>query len=71
MGPFTRVHQLGTIPVLDSSGRAIDSVRISGRMVLPLSIAMPTGDATQPPQRYFLSLALGELVYLHEQVPVT
>ncbi len=68
---FMRVHKLGSIPVLDAAGRTIDTVRISGRMALPLSIEKPVDGGRQPPDRYFLSVTLGELAYLHEQIPVS
>lgn len=71
MSCFTRVHKLNQIPVIDQQGRQIDVVQISGRMVLPLSVEKPVAGGAQPPDRYFLSLGLGELAYIHEQVPVT
>lgn len=71
MSCFTRVHKLNQIPVLDASGHQIDVVQVSGRMALPLSIEKPVAGGAQPPHRYFLSLGLNELAYLHEQVPVS
>ncbi len=70
MSCFIRVHKLNQIPVLDEKGHAIDTFTVSGRMVLPLSIERPAIDQKQPAQRYFLSISLGELAYLHEQIPV-
>lgn len=70
-GPFTRVHKLLSIPVLNTQGRTIGIVPVLGRMALPLSIEKPVAGGSEPSDRYFLTLALGELVYLHEQVPVT
>jgi hypothetical protein len=71
MSCFTRVHKLNQIPVLDERGCQIDVVQVSGRMTLPMSIERPVDGGAQPPLRYFLSLGLGQLAYLHEQVPVT
>ena len=71
MSCFTRVHKLGAIPVLDAKGLQIDVVQVSGRMALPLSIEKPVDGGAAPSQRYFLSMGLNELAYLHEQVPVT
>lgn len=70
MSCFIRVHKLNQIPVLDEEGRPIDTFKITGRMVLPLSIERPAIDQKQPGHRYFLSISLGELAYLHEQIPV-
>lgn len=70
MSCFTRVHELNQIPVLDAGGRQIDVVQVSGRMTLPLSIEKPVDGGAQPPRRYFLSLGLNELAYIHEQIPV-
>lgn len=71
MSCFVRVHKLNQIPVLDQNGRIVDIVKVSGRMVLPLSIEIPNVNRVGQPDRYFLSLGLGELAYLHEQVPVS
>lgn len=70
MSCFTRVHKLNRIDVLNEHGHRVDTVQVSGRMTLPLSIEKPVNGGASPPQRYFLSIGLGELVYLHEQVPV-
>ncbi len=70
MSCFIRVHKLNQIPVLNEQGHPIDTFTVSGRMVLPMSIERPAADARQPAHRYYLSISLGELAYLHEQIPV-
>lgn len=70
MKSITRVHALDKIPVLNDKGHQVDVVQVAGRIALPLSIEIPRKGAVGCPDRYFLSLTLGELVYLHEQVPV-
>lgn len=70
MGPFTRVYSLNRIPVLDAQGLPQDHFQVSGRMVLPLTLEKPVAGGG-PPHRFFLSLALGQLVYLHESASVT
>lgn len=71
MSCVVRVHKLSQIPVIDGNGRHIDIIQVSGRMALPLSIEKPVAGGHEPPDRYFLSLCLGELAYVHEQVPVS
>ncbi len=70
MSCFVRVHKLNQIPVLDATGHPVDHFTVSGRMVLPMSIERPSADQKQPAHRYYLSISLGELAYLHEQIPV-
>jgi hypothetical protein len=77
MGCFVRIHTLNRIPVLDQHGQQIDTFQVSGRMMLPLSIEKPMAGGAQAPHRYFLTLLSGcsfgesELVYAHEQIPVS
>lgn len=71
MSCFKRIHELNQISVLDQKGRTVDVVKVAGRMVLPLSIEIPNAQQVGCPDRYFLCMGLGELVYLHEQVPVS
>lgn len=67
---FRRVHSLGAIPIIGPNGQQLDTFKVEGRMTLPLSIEwMPSATETGL-NRFYLSFALGELAYLHEQVPI-
>lgn len=68
MGCFTRIHKLGNIPIVSENGHQIDSFIVAGRMMLPLSIEKPIDGGVQ---RYYLSISLGELAYLHENIPIS
>lgn len=67
---FRRVHSLGAIPIIGADGQQLDSFRVEGRMALPLSIEWMPSATGAGVNRFYLSFALGELAYLHEQVPV-
>jgi hypothetical protein len=71
---MVRIQRLKKISIIGSRGELMGTLPIEGRLALPLSIEMPRTDAEEKdPVRseiFHLSICMGELSYLHENVPI-